>query len=296
MGRLRRAVHFVPGANEKLLRKSLTLPADSLVLDLEDAVAPEHKDVARTTVTDWLRQIDFGRQERVVRINPLDTPCGARDLEVTIEGRPDAYLVPKVESPEDLRQIDALLTRLETERGYPGGEVKLLVLAAETPQGLFSIRELATSPRVDALTWGSEDLATAIGARRNRDEQGRFLDVFRYARVMTLLAAANARIQPVDTVYVDIRDHEGFRRECQEAAWMGFTGKLTIHPDQIQVVNEVFSPSREEIAESQELLAAFEESRKTGAAVFRFRGRMVDVPHLTRARTILERARQAELV
>ncbi len=296
MGRLRRALHFVPGANEKLLRKSLTLAADSLILDLEDAVAPEQKDSARATVASWLREVDFGHQERIVRINPLDTPWGTRDLEVTLEARPDAYMVPKVKGPQDLARIDALLSRIESERGLPQGEVKLLVLATETPAGLLSIREQALCPRVDALTWGPEDLAAAIGARRNRDEQGHYLEVFRYARVMTLLAAANAGVQPVDTVCVDIRDHEGFRRDCQEAAWMGFTGKLTLHPDQIPVVNEVLTPSAAEIAESQELLEAFELNRKRGSAVFRFRGQMVDAPHLARAHTILERARLADLL
>ncbi len=296
MGRLRRVLHFVPGANEKLLRKSLTLAADSLILDLEDAVASEQKDSARSTVTAWLHEVDFGRQERIVRINPLDTPWGTDDLEVTMGARPDAYLVPKVQAPEDLERIDVLLSRIESERGFPQGEVKLLVLGTETAAGLLSIRELALCPRVDVLTWGPEDLAAAIGARRNRDEQGRYLEVFRYARVMTLLAAANADVQPVDTVYVDIRDHEGFRRECQEAARMGFTGKLTLHPDQIPVVNEVLTPSAKEIAESQELLAAFEQNLQAGSGVFRFRGQMVDAPHLARARTILERARLADLI
>jgi len=296
MGRLRRALHFVPGANEKFLRKALTLAADSLILDLEDAVAPEHKDAARASVTDWLREVDFGGRERIVRINPMDTPWGERDLEVTMEAPPDAYLVPKVQGPEDLRQIDALLGRIESEQGAPAGAVKLLVLATETTAGLLCIRELALAPRVAVLTWGPEDLAAAIGARRNRDEQGNLLDVFRYARSMTLLAAANAGVQPVDTVYVDIRDADGFRRECQEAAWMGFTGKLTLHPDQIPIVNETFTPSAEEIAESQELLAAFERSHQAGSGAFRFRGRMVDAPHLARARTTLERARQANLI
>ena len=148
MGRLRRALHFVPGANEKLLKKSLTLAADSLILDLEDAVAPEQKESARATVASWLREVDFGRQERIVRINPLDTPWGTRDLEVTLEARPDAYMVPKVSGPQDLARIDALLSRLEFERGLPQGEVKLLVLATETPAGLLSIRELALCPRV----------------------------------------------------------------------------------------------------------------------------------------------------
>jgi citrate lyase subunit beta / citryl-CoA lyase len=296
MSRLRRAVHFVPGANEKMLQKSLALSADSLVLDLEDAVTPENKDSARETVTRWLKQVNFGRQERMVRMNPLDTPWGVRDLEVTMQGRPDSYLVPKVRTKDDLFRIDTILSRMEREYGYPPGEVKLVVLATETPQGLLNIRDFGSCPRVDALSWGAEDLSAAIGARRNRDEHGQFLEVFRYARIMTLLAATAAGVQPLDTVFVDIRDSEGLRRECQEGAWMGFTGKITIHPSQIEIVNEVFSPSPEDIAESKELLAAFEENRKAGRMAFSFKGQMVDVPHLTRARTILERARQAGLI
>ncbi len=296
MTRLRRAVHFVPGANEKMLQKSLALPADSLVLDLEDAVTPENKDSARETVTHWLKQVNFGRQERMVRMNPLGTPWGVRDLEVTMQGRPDSYLVPKVRTKDDLFRIDTILSRMEREYRYPPGAVKLVVLATETPQGLLNIRDFGSCPRVDALSWGAEDLSAAIGARRNRDEHGQFLEVFRYARVMTLLAATAANVQPLDTVFVDIRDAAGLRRECLEGAWMGFTGKITIHPNQLEVVNEIFSPSPEDIAESKELLAAFEENRKAGKMAFSFKGQMVDVPHLTRARTILERARQAGLV
>jgi citrate lyase subunit beta/citryl-CoA lyase len=293
MLRLRRAVHFVPGANEKMLQKSLALPADSLVLDLEDAVTPENKDSAREVVTRWLKEVDFGRQERMVRMNPLDTPWGMKDLEVTMQGKPDAYLVPKVRTKEDLFKIDEMISLMEREYGHTPGEVRLVVLATETPQGLLNIRDFGTCPRVDALSWGAEDLSAAIGARRNRDERGQFLEVFRYARVMTLLAATAAGVQPLDTVFVDIKDTEGLRRDCLEGAWMGFTGKITIHPSQIEIVNEIFTPSAEEIAESKALLEAFEENQKAGKMAFSFKGQMVDVPHLTRARTILERARLA---
>jgi citrate lyase subunit beta/citryl-CoA lyase len=295
MSRLRRAVHFVPGANEKMLQKSLALPADSLVLDLEDAVTPENKDSAREVVTRWLKEVDFGRQERMVRMNPLDTPWGMKDLEVTMQGKPDSYLVPKARTREDLLKIDEMISLMEREYGHTPGEVKLVVLATETPQGLLNIRDFGACPRVDALSWGAEDLSAAIGARRNRDSRGQFLEVFRYARVMTLLAATAAGVQPLDTVFVDIKDTEGLRRDCLEGAWMGFTGKITIHPSQIEVVNEIFTPSAEEIAESKALLEAFEENQKAGKMAFSFKGQMVDVPHLTRARTILERAKLAGL-
>jgi citrate lyase subunit beta/citryl-CoA lyase len=296
MARLRRSLHFVPGASEKLLQKSLALPADTLVLDLEDSVTPDNKDQARETVARWLQEVDFGGKERAVRMNPLDTPWGEKDLEVTMAGRPDAYIVPKVRSADDVVAIDEILTRVERRYGLQQGGAKLLVIATETPQGLLNIREIATSsPRLDALTWGAEDLSAAIGARRNRDESGRFLEVFRYARIMTLLAAAAAGVQPLDTVFVDIQDTDGLRRECREGAWMGYTGKITIHPSQIAIVNEAFSPSTEEIAEARELLAAFEENRRAGRMAFSFKGQMVDVPHLTRARKILELAEQAGL-
>ncbi len=287
---VRRAVHFVPGANEKMFRKALELPADGLILDLEDAVTPDNKESARETVVKWLREADFDGRERLVRMNPLDTPWGVQDLEATMLARPDAYVVPKARGREDLERIDGILSRIETEHALPSGKVTLLVIATETPEGLLNIRELAAAPRVDALTWGAEDLSAAIGARRNRDESGAYLEIFRLARHMTLLAACAAGVQPIDGVFVDIRDPAGLERECRESAQMGFTGKITIHPSQIEIVNEAFSPSAEEIAESRELLAAFEEHQRAGRMAFAFKGNMVDAPHLTRARTILERA------
>jgi len=290
---LRRAAHFVPGANERMLEKSLALDADSLILDLEDAVTPENKDSARETVTRWLAEVDFGRQERVVRMNPLNTPLGLRDVEQTMEAAPDAYLVPKVNDGAEVRELDRLITDLEKRHGHVEGSVKLLLLGTETAQGVMNIGSLCASPRVDALSWGAEDLSADIGARRNRDEAGNFLEVFRYCRIMTLLAASAARVQPLDTVYVDVRDGDGLRRDCTEGAWMGFTGKMTIHPTQVPIVNEIFTPSAEEIAESQELVEAFEEEGKRGRMAFTFKGQMVDVPHLERARKMLERARLA---
>ena len=288
----RRAIHFVPGANEKLLAKSVEFAADTLVLDLEDSVTPENKEGARKTVNEWLRSADFRGKERMVRMNPLDTPWGVQDLEVTMEGRPDSYMVPKVRTADDLLRVDKIISEIERRYGHPAGGVKLLVIATETPQGLLNIRDFGGCPRVDSMSWGAEDLSAAIGARRNRDERGEFLEVFRYARVMTLLAATASSVQPIDTAYVNLRDMDGFRRDCIEGAWMGFTGKITIHPAQIDIVNEVFSPSEQELADARELLAAFEENQKAGRMTFSFKGEMVDVPHLNRARTIIERARR----
>jgi citrate lyase subunit beta/citryl-CoA lyase len=290
--RLRRSMHFVPGANEKMLSKALATAADSLVLDLEDAVTPDRKDDARQVIASWLETVDFGMQERVVRMNPLDTPWGLADLEITMAHPPDAYLVPKVSSLEELQQIDAHLTRLEMAYGHSPQAVGLLLVATETPLGVLNLPTFTHCSRVIGLTWGAEDLSAAIGAPRNRHPNGDYLDLYRHCRSQTLICAAAGGVQPMDGVFVDIKDAEGLARECQEGAWMGFTGKITIHPNQIDVVNEAFTPAAAELDEARRLIAAFAEAQAEGLMAINFEGRMVDVPHLTRAEKIVSRARQ----
>ena len=215
MNRVRRAVHFVPGANEKMLVKSLATDADSLVLDLEDAVTPDRKADARVIIAGWLKDVEFGRQERIVRMNPLDTPWGLEDLRVTMVYPPDAYVVPKVRTLADIQAIDAAIGRLEADYGHPPNEVGLILVSTETPQGVLNLPTFTQCGRVVALSWGAEDLAAAIGARRNRDERGEYLDVFKYCRTHTLLCATAGDVQPLDTVYVDIKNLDGLRQECQ---------------------------------------------------------------------------------
>jgi len=277
-----------------MMTKALTLPADGLILDLEDAVTVERKAEARGVVLRWLQSLDFGPRERWVRMNPLASGFGEADLEGTIAGRPDGYVVPKPRTAADIRAIAQILDRLEEKHGIPFGSTKLVLIATETPEGLLNIPEVArASPRIAAISWGIEDLSAAMGLPRTRDAQGRFLDIPRYARVMTALAASAAGLGALDTVFTDIPNLDGLRRECQEAVWMGFTGKISIHPTQIPVINESFTPSKEEAEEARELIAAFEEHARKGSGAFAFKGQMVDVPHLTRARKILERARLA---
>jgi citrate lyase subunit beta/citryl-CoA lyase len=273
-----------------MLAKSLASAADGLVLDLEDAVTPENKDAARAVVASWLADVDFGVQERVVRINPLDSSWGRADLEATLASPPDAYLVPKVSRLADVEAIADVVAAGEAAAGLAAGSVKLLVLGTETPLGVLNIAELPRHERVDALSWGAEDLSAALGARRNRDADGAYLPVFAHARIVTLLAACAAGVQPLDTVFVDFQNEAGLRAESLESAAMGFTGKMTIHPAQIDVVNEAFSPSDAEIGESRELLEVWEEKRAAGLAAFRFRGQMVDIPHIERASRILATA------
>ena len=294
---MRRSLHFVPGGNEKMIQKALTLPADGLILDLEDAVTADRKAATRPIVRRWLETLDFGPRERWVRMNPIFSEYAEADLAETIAGRPDGYVVPKPRRAEDIRRIVAILERLEQEHGLPFGSTSLIPIATETPEGLHNIREVAAaSPRIAAIAWGVEDLSAAMGLPRVRDAEGRYLDIPRHARVMCAVAAAAAGLEAVDTVYTAIPDLEGLRRECEEGVAMGFAGKISIHPGQIAVINAAFTPSREEAQEAAALIAAFEEHARRGAGAFAWKGQMMDLPHLTRARKIAERARDAGVV
>jgi len=290
--RLRRSLHFVPGADERMLAKSIATAADSLVLDLEDAVTPDRKASAREIVADWLAKVDFRGKERVVRINPLDSPWGRDDLGAVLRHPPDALLIPKVSTLADLQLLDGEIAALERAYGHPEGQVGLLVVSTETPLGALNVATFPACRRVIGLTWGAEDLSAVLGVARNRYPDGRLLDTYRFCRVQTLLAAAAAGLQPLDTAYVDIRNLAGLRDECQEAAWMGFLGKVTIHPGQIDVVNETFTPSTEEVAEAERLVQAMADAATQGRMAIAFEGKMIDVPHLERAKRLLARAQR----
>jgi citrate lyase beta subunit len=296
MQRTRTVLHFVPYASPEMLRKSLLLRADALVLDLEDSVTPDNKQSARSTICEWLTQVDFGRRERLIRINALDSEWGIADVEATMAGRPDGYLVPKASDPQELRELDSRITRLESQHDRPQGGVKLFPII-ETPKGVLNAPEIAGCPRVVALcgSRGGLDMAAALGAWQVRDKRGDLLEVFRVTGLMSLLAATAAGVQPIDSVLL-LGDLDRMRRECRESAEAGYTGWITIHPSQIEVVHEACFPSDQEVAESRELVAAFEANRKLGKWAFRFKGQMVDVPNLKRAHTILERARIKELM
>jgi citrate lyase beta subunit len=291
LGRRRRSLHFVPGGNEKMIARALTLPADGLILDLEDAVAPDRKAETRPIVARWLTELDFGGRERWVRINPIASGLGVADLEVTIAGHPEGYVVPKPGHAGDVREIARHLDRLEHAHGLPHGSTRLVVIATETAPGLLNIREIAAaSPRILTVSWGIEDLSADMGLPQVRDAQGRYLDIPRYARTMCTIVASAAGVEALDTVYTDIADLPGLRRDCEEAVAMGFSGKISIHPSQIEVINEAFTPAKAVVDEARELVAAFEEHQRRGVFAFRFKGQMVDAPHLTRARKILARA------
>mmetsp|Transcript_109044 Transcript_109044/g.326149 ORF Transcript_109044/g.326149 Transcript_109044/m.326149 type:complete len:466 (+) Transcript_109044:54-1451(+) len=288
-----RSLHFVPGGVQKFLDKALASRADALILDLEDSVTPADKPAARREVRRWLDCTDFGNKSVCVRINALDSGLWEQDLTETMTAKkPDLYVLPKVSSREDIERVGERLSQLESSAGRAVGSTGLLPIVTEVPQAPLRAQEIAAAPRVEAVTWGAEDLGAEIGVKRRRDSQGNYLNIFQLCRSLTLLAAKGAGAQAIDTVYTDLKNVKGCREEAEHAADTGFDGKLTIHPDQIDVVNAAFSPSRAELAAAQELLAAAE--GQDGA--FRYKGQMVDMPHLRHARGVVERAAEVEAV
>ena len=278
-----------------MLNKALGLPADSLILDLEDSVTPDRKGIARDEVCDWLANADFKNQEKLVRINPMDSEWGREDLEAVLQHRPDGIVLPKVLDLKAVHAVDQLIINQEKVAGADYSDIKLLLIGTEMAAAVFNLAQMVNHERVDGVTWGAEDLSVSLGARAKRDEQGNYLEVFSFVRSMCLLAAVAAKVQPIDAVYVDIKNTEGLAKECKTAADMGFTAKLTIHPDQIDIVNEAFTPSVAEIEAATALVAAFEEQQAKGAMAFKFDGEMVDVPHLKRAQQVLALARRKDV-
>jgi len=283
-----RSWHFVPGASEKMLARAASLDADALILDLEDSVAPADKPAARERVAQWLDATPTAAA-RIVRINPLATEWGAADLAMAAV-RADAVMAPKIESLADLRAIDERLAAHERETRREAHPVGVAAIATETPRAVFHLDEIARGPRLIAITWGAEDLSAAIGASSARGVDGRYLEVFRLARSLALLAAASAGIAAVDGVYTRLDDDAGLRAEADEAAAMGFLGKLTIHPRQIAITNAAFEPAPPAVAHARELVAAYAVHAASGRGAFSFGGEMIDAPHLARAQALLARA------
>jgi len=291
-----RSALFVPGDSTAKLAKSLGSGADALILDLEDSVAAERKQAARATALAFLE--DAGkRQPRpllMVRVNALETGLTDADLDAIVAGRPDAIMLPKAEGGTAVAHLDAKLTAREAIHGLPDGEIRIVALATETASALFVAGTYGgASPRLTGLSWGAEDLSADLGAETNRDAEGRFTEPFRFARNLCLAAAAAAKIQAIDTVFVDFRDVAGLKREAEEARRDGFTAKLAIHPAQVATINAVFTPSPAAIAKARAVIAAF--AANPGAGVVGIEGIMYDRPHLERAKQLLARAASAGL-
>ena len=255
-----RSLLFVPADSEKKLDKAMASGADALIVDLEDSIALDGKARARQSAAAFLREAaaDPARPYLVVRVNSLQTGLTDADLDAVVPARPDAIMLPKAQGGAAVVHADAKLAVREAVAGLPDSHVKIIALATETAAALFLAGSYAgASARLSALTWGAEDLSAELGAEANRDAQGRFLDPYRFARCICLAAAAAAEVPALDTVYVDFRDHEGLRRECEEARRDGFTGKMAIHPAQVAVMNAVFTPTRAAVEKAQAVVAAF---------------------------------------
>jgi citrate lyase subunit beta/citryl-CoA lyase len=286
-----RSLLFVPGDSPKKLAKGLESGADALIVDLEDSVAADRKAQARAGALGFLKDAGAAahRPRLLVRVNGLDTGLIDADLDAVMPGRPDAILLPKAEGGASVIHLDAKLAVREAVCGLPDGATRIAAIATETAAALFAAGTYAgASARLSALTWGAEDLSADLGAETNRDEDGRFTGPFRLARSLCIAAAAAAKVQALDTVFVDFRNTEGLRRESAEARRDGFTGKLAIHPGQVAVINEVFTPSPAEIARAQAVVAAFAAAPSVG--VVGIDGVMYDRPHLERAKRMLARA------
>jgi len=288
-----RSLLFIPGDSERKLDKGLTSGADAIIIDLEDSIAAERKSAARAVALDYLKQVQpkSDRPQLIVRVNGLQTGLTDADLDVVVAGRPDAVMLPKAEGGAAVIHADAKLSAREAMHGLPAGSIKLLALATETAKALFLAGTFAeASNRLIGLSWGAEDLSSEIGAETNRDAEGHFLDPYRLARALCLAGAAAARVQAIDTVFVDFRNEAGLQRECEEARRDGFTGKLAIHPAQVPVINRLFTPTPEAIAKAKAVVAAF--AANPGAGTVGIDGVMYDRPHLERAKQLLARAWQ----
>jgi citrate lyase subunit beta / citryl-CoA lyase len=286
-----RSLLFVPADSAKKLDKAMTCGADALIVDLEDSIALDGKVRARQSAAAFLKEALAASQRPylLVRVNGLSTGLTDADLDAIAPVKPDAIMLPKAEGGASVVHADAKLAVREATNNLPDGHIKIIAIATETAASLFVAGTFAdASGRLTGLTWGAEDLSAELGAQANRDAQGRFLDPYRLARVLCLAAAASAGVQPIDTVYVDFRDEKGFRRECEEALRDGFTGKMAIHPAQVPIINEVFTPSREAVAHAQTIIDAF--AKSPGAGVVGIGGVMYDQPHLKRAQRLIARS------
>jgi len=278
---------FIPADSDKKLGKAQGLGADALILDLEDSVSEPNKAAARERLGAYLAE-HRGRSasELWVRVNALDTPHTLADLVAIMPGAPAGIFLPKPAHGDEVKILDHYLSALEAQNGLDIGSTRIISLAESALGALNLTSFVGASPRLVAITWGAEDMATDLGASTNVDDEGVHFLVHQLSRTNTLLVGAAGGFQPVDGVYLDFRDEDGLRDECVRARKEGFTGKMAIHPGQVAIINECFTPAEEEIAYARRVVQAFADSG--GAGTVGLDGRMLDIPHLKQARRLLE--------
>ena len=274
--RPRRSVLFMPASNARALEKARTLPADAVIFDLEDAVAPDAKDLARAQAIAAVRAGGYGRREVIVRVNGVTTPWGRADLAEVASAGADAVLIPKVESPEDVERVLAILTARDAPAGLP------LWCMLETPQGILNAARIAQAQGVAALVMGTSDLTKDLHARHTRDRAPLLLCL-----ELCVLAARAASIAALDGVHLDLDDDAGFEAACRQAADLGFDGKTLIHPKTIAKANEIFAPSPADVAWSRRIITAHAEAVAAGRGVVLLDGRLIENLHVEDARRVV---------
>jgi citrate lyase subunit beta/citryl-CoA lyase len=283
-----RSLLFVPADGGSKLDKAVASGADGVIVDLEDSIAPERKEAARKLALEFLKGLKDkkDRPRLLVRINGLDTGMTDADLDAIVPGAPDAVLFPKAEGGATVTHLDAKLTAREAIAGLPEGSIKILAQTVESAMGLFTAGSYKNcSPRLIGMTWGPEDLSSELGAEANREADGTLTEPYRIARAMCLYGAAAAKVPAIETIHVDFRNADVLRKDTELARRDGFAGRLAIHPAQIPVINEVFTPSAAQIEKAKAIVAAF--AAKPGAGTVGIDGKMYDRPHLVRAQALL---------
>lgn len=283
-----RSLLFVPGDSEKKLAKGAASGTDILIIDLEDSVAADGKATARGLATEFIAS-NKADITIYVRVNDLTTGLTDDDLNAVMQSAPHGIMLPKSNHADDVARLGAKLRVHEAARGLADGSTKILPIITETPLGVLNAASYARGEeRLVGLSWGAEDLSAEIGASATRDEHGSYTEPFRFARTTTLLTAAAASVAAVDTVFPNFRDEDAFRRDCLEGVRDGFTARMAIHPAQVPIINELFSPSPEAVAEARAVVEAFAAAGNPG--VVGIGGKMYDRPHLKRAERLLQRA------
>jgi len=288
-----RSLLFVPGDSERKFARACTCGADGLILDLEDAVTPARKPLARDIVRGWLGTPRPRPWSCWVRINALETGMALEDLAAVVQPGLDGVVLPKSDGAADLVRLGHYLDALEAAAGMGVGGTRVLVVSTETPRAMFNLGGYAPAhPRLAALTWGAEDLAAAIGAAANKAVEGDWTQPYQTARTLCLFAAAAAQVAPIETLYADFRDTDGLAASCRVARRDGFTGRIAIHPDQVATINACFTPSDEDSAHARRVVAAFAAQPQAGTVGMD--GQMYDLPHLKAARRILSAVEDAK--
>jgi len=289
--RSRRALLYVPGSDMHKIEKAAALDVDGVILDLEDGVAANRKDDARTIIAQALVSLNFGRPERLVRINPFYSGRAQADLAAVLAGKPDTIVVPKVDSPGILAEVDTIITHAEEAAGIAYGSIEVIAVI-ESAKAFVNLNAICdTSPRLTGLVFGAEDLTADAGMTRT--PAGTEL---LYARSALALHAAAFSLQAIDMVQTNFTDIERLTVEARQAADLGYAGKQVIHPVQIEPVQRVFTPDEATIEHAQRVIAGAAEAAEGGRGAFSLDGEMVDLPVIKRAQTILVRARAAGLI